>query len=62
MYKKVVVFYVRICFILKGCFPVGELYLVGVISHNSGRIASVYQAILEIFYLSLKFGLRGISP
>ena len=40
-----------------------EFYLKEVLSHNySGRVASFYQAIFEIFYIFLKIGLRRVCP
>ena len=44
--------------LLRGCFPVGEFYLREVLSHNSSKVASFYQAIFEKFCF-LKSGLRG---
>ena len=42
--------------LLRSCFPVGEFYLREVLSHNSGRAASFYQVIFEIFgYFSQKW-------
>ena len=34
---------------LRSCFLVGEFYLREVLSHNSGAVASFYQAFFEIF-------------
>ena len=48
--------------LLRSCFPVGELYFREVLSHNSGRVASFYQAIFEIFgYFSQKWFERNRS-
>ena len=42
--------------LLRSCFPVGEFYLREVLSHNSGRAFSFYQAIFEGFgYFSQKW-------
>ena len=44
-----------LCIFFTG-FPVGEFYLREVLSHNSGKVASFYQAIFEIFgYFSQKW-------
>ena len=43
-----------LCIFFTG-FPVGEFYLREVLSGNSGKVASFYQAIFEIFgYFSQK--------
>ena len=46
-----------LCIFFTG-FPVGEFYLREVLSHNSGKVASFHQDILDIF---LKSGLSGIG-
>ena len=47
---------------LGSCFLVGEFYLREVLSHNSGGVASFYQAIFEIFgYFSQKWFERNRS-
>ena len=42
-------FYGRICFSVEGLFSCRPIYLRQVLTHNSGKVASLYQAIFEVF-------------
>ena len=46
---------------MKCGFPVGDLYLTEVLSHNRGMVASFYPAVFEIFDIFLKSDLKGIN-
>ena len=51
----------RFVSLLRGCFPVGEFYLREVLSHNSTKVASFYQAIFEIFFSQKWFERENFS-